>query len=85
MAPEEKEKGKNRGKLLTGLWLQGIYVEEYMMEPYPITPTFFSQRLRGVDESLSEMLFTRLQTKGLVDMDGWSQFGNWTDAKEGGW
>lgn len=71
---------------VSGVPCQGIYVEEFMMEPYPITPEFFSTRLKGIDAALSTNLFSKLQLRGVVDAEGWSQFGNWTERDpDSGW
>ena len=40
------------------------------LKPYPLTPRFFAERMRGVDEHTSAEMFTRLQAIHVLDDSG---------------
>ena len=59
------------------LWMQGVLVQKMMMEPYPLSPTFFAQRMKGIDAETSAAIFEELKAVGVVLEDDQSHFGRY--------
>ncbi len=59
------------------LWhvLQGARVEKVMMQPYPLTPHFFSERMKGLDLDVSAAIFEELKAVEVIREDDHSHFG----------
>ena len=55
--------------------LQGVLVQKMMMEPYALSPTFFSERMKGIDADTSAAIFEELKGVGVVLDDNQSHFG----------
>ncbi|KAK9820955.1 hypothetical protein WJX81_006047 [Elliptochloris bilobata] len=55
---------------------QGIHVRKLIMQPYPITPAFFAERIRGVSLEVSVRLHARWRSVGLLDEHGSSNASN---------
>ena len=58
--------------------LQGIHVRKLVMQPYPLTPAFFAERIRGVSLEVSMRLHARWRALGLLDAHGFSNVTNTT-------
>ena len=56
------------------LGLQGIHVEQMMMDPYQLSPDFFSQRMREVSPEQSAAVFQDLRETGILKQDNCSHF-----------
>ncbi|CAL8471370.1 g10912 [Coccomyxa elongata] len=54
---------------------QGVLVQKMMMEPYPLSPEFFSQRMKGIDLDTSTAIFEELKAAGIIRDDNQSHFG----------
>lgn len=50
---------------------KGVHVKEVGCMELPLTPSFFSDRIPGLDQALSVMLFELFQAKGFVDDKGY--------------
>ncbi len=59
-------------QLITWVSVQGIHVRKFIMQSYPITATFFAERIRGVSLEVSERLQRRWREVGLLDEHGFS-------------
>lgn len=46
-----------------------------MMEPYPLSPEFFSQRMKNIDLDTSTAIFEELKAAGIILDDNQSHFG----------
>ena len=78
-----------RGVHLTSsrcMWVQGVYVERVMLDPYPMTPGTFAQRMREVDPATSAAIFWELKEAGVIRPDNYSSFleyESWCEACHG--
>lgn len=54
--------------------LQGVTVEKRMLDPQPLTPQTFAQRMREVDMPTSEAIFFELKGVGIIQADNCSRF-----------
>ena len=59
-------------QLITWVSVQGIHIRKFIMQSYPITATFFAERMRGVSVEVSERLQRRWREVGLLDEHGFS-------------
>ena len=50
--------------------MQGTTATVIDLQPYPLTPIFFAERMRGVDEETSADMFQRLQGIKVLDDSG---------------
>ena len=53
---------------------QGIHVEQMMMDPYQLSPDFFTQRMREVSPEQSAAVFEDLRETGILKQDNCSHF-----------
>lgn len=59
-------------QLIMWVSVQGIHIRKFIMQSYPITATFFAERMRGVSLEVSERLQRRWREVGLLDEHGFS-------------
>ncbi len=50
--------------------MQGTVATVIDLQPYPLTPLFFAERMKGVDEETSADMFQRLQGIKVLDDSG---------------
>lgn len=62
-----------------GLGLQGVHVQQMMMEPYQISPKFFNQRMKEVSLEKSMAVFDDLKYAGILKDDNCSHFIQYDD------
>lgn len=43
---------------------------DWVLKPYPLSETFFAERLRGCDYECSAEVFRRLRGVGIIDEEG---------------
>lgn len=56
-------------------WLvQGVLVQKVIMDPYPLSPEFFMQRMKGIDAGTSAAIFAELTAAGIILEDNHSHF-----------
>ena len=53
-------------------------MRKLVMQPYPLTPAFFAERVRGVSLEVSARLHARWRALGLLDAHGFSNVTNAT-------
>ena len=54
--------------------MQGVHVQQMMMEPYQISPDFFNQRMKEVSLEKSVAVFEDLKGVGILKEDNCSHF-----------
>ena len=66
--------------------MQGVHVEQMMMEPYQISPDFFNRRMKDVSLEKSVAVFEDLKYVGILKDDNCShfiQYDDWCAATPG--
>ena len=53
---------------------QGGHVEHMIMQPHPLYPLFFSERIAEIDPALSAELYEDLQEAGFINSTGYSDY-----------
>lgn len=49
-------------------------VNEWVIRPYPLSETFFAERLRGCDHACSVEVYGRLRDAAIIDERGFSKW-----------
>ncbi|CAM8887978.1 unnamed protein product [Rhodiola kirilowii] len=85
--PKDLVRNKKINKYVHTLRNKGIDVAEVKCLEFPLTPTLLSERVAGLDESVSNKLYTLLKNKGFIDANGYLKSDGrairWKDALQG--
>lgn len=54
--------------------LQGVHAEHMILQPHPLHPLFFSERIAEIDPALSAALYEDLRAAGFVNATGYSDY-----------
>ncbi|KAL8512477.1 hypothetical protein ACS0TY_018812 [Phlomoides rotata] len=69
--PKDETRKRKIEKYLVVMREKGIDVAEVKCMEFPLTPQFFSNRIPGLDQSLSEKLFDVFRAEGFIDKNGY--------------
>ncbi|KAK9916516.1 hypothetical protein WJX75_003600 [Coccomyxa subellipsoidea] len=73
-AIDQPEYGERIHKTLGFLKEQGVHAEHMILQPHPLHPLFFSERIAEIDPALSAALYEDLRAAGFINATGYSDY-----------
>ncbi|KAK9832782.1 hypothetical protein WJX81_000731 [Elliptochloris bilobata] len=71
---DEKDVVERCNKTIEVMAERGVNVSEWVIRPYPLSETFFAERLRGCDLVCSAEVYARLRDADIIDARGFSKW-----------